>query len=324
MPDWTNRAPGGAPERTTSESERCHLLRWRARLIVVAMGMLLAAHVRAQEPAAPEGQAPIWQPSPTQSVELFPAGDVFPVYVADPHRPTNVIAVGFYTRTRIPESSSPRALLSAGGRFGMLRVSPTAQEGRSWQVSIDAGLDALFDSQYSNDGIGWDGNYGLTVTTAAQGSPFAFKVAVLHCSAHLGDEYEERTQMPRVNYTREEVSFATAWQPRERRLRLYGEVGIAYVMRSDGQERGRWQTGLEYEGRPTVLGGRMAWYAATDLSAMQELGWRLDTAIQGGLVTRNRGRTVRLFLQWYDGRSTLGQFIQYAEAAMSLGFKIDL
>jgi len=33
----------------------------------------------------------------------------------------------------------------------------------------------------------------LTVTTATSTSPLAFKIAVLHISAHLGDEYEERT-----------------------------------------------------------------------------------------------------------------------------------
>ena len=284
------------------------------------------AAVGAQDPVSqrPEEQRPTtWQPGPTRSVELFPAGEVFPVYAADPHRPTNQVAVGFYSRSEIPDASSPRTTLSGGGRFGVLRIDSTAPGGRSWQISIDAGLDAVFDSQYKNDGIGWDGNYGLTVTTAKAASPFAFKIALQHISAHLGDEYEERTRAARINYTREELTLAMSWQPRPR-ARVYGELGLAYRMRSEDQQRGRWQMGAEYERRPTVFGGRMAWYGALDFSMLEERDWRLDTSLQGGLVTRNKGRTYRVFMQWYDGRPMLGQFTRYSEAALSLGMKVDL
>ena len=71
----------------------------------------------------------------------------------------------------------------------MLRFGPARPEGRAWQVSIEAGFDALFDSGNRLDVVGWDGNYGLTVTTASS-SPLALKIALLHVSAHLGDEYQ--------------------------------------------------------------------------------------------------------------------------------------
>ena len=285
----------------------------------------LVSVVAAQDPAEePEAQRPlVWNPSPSRSVELFPAGELFPAYVADPHRPTNQIVSNFYTRTRIPEASSPRTMMAVGGRFGMLRVGQTTPGGRSWQVSLDAGIDALFDSQSKNDALGWDGNYGLTMTTIAKGSPYAIKVAVLHTSAHMGDEYQDRTGITRTNYTREEVAFAVA-RSMSPAWRVYGEFGIAYIMRSEEQRRGRWQGGVEYETKPTVFGGRMAWYAAGDFSGLQERDWRLDTSLQGGLVTRTNGLTYRIFAQWYDGRSTLGQFTKYAEASLSLGIKIDL
>ena len=144
-----------------------------------------------------------------------------------------------------PTRGSPRTTLAGGGRFGVLRIDSKTPKGWSWQISIDAGLDAVFDSQYKNDGIGWDGNYGLTVTTVKASSPFGFKVGVIHTSAHLGDEYEERTQTPRINYTREEVAPAMSWQPLKS-TRIYGEVGIAYRMRYERQERLRWEAGAEY------------------------------------------------------------------------------
>ena len=71
-----------------------------------------------------------------------------------------------------------------------MRIEPARPDGRVWQVSIEAGLDAYFDSQNRLDAVGWDGNYGLTVTTASS-SPIALKIAVLHISAHGGDEYQE-------------------------------------------------------------------------------------------------------------------------------------
>jgi Protein of unknown function (DUF1207) len=278
----------------------------------------------AQTPGQPpdEHKPPVWNPTSTRTFELFPAGDVYPVYVADPHRPTTGLSEAFYTRIRIPDSSSPRTWLTAGGRFGVARFGSTVPGGRFWQVSIDAGLDAVFDAQLKNDAIGWDGNYGLTVTTATAASPLAFKVAVLHVSAHLGDEYDDRTDLSRINYTREEVALGTAWRFKPR-WRAYGDVGIAYRMRSEGQERLRWQGGLEYEARPTVFRGRMAWYGALDLSALEERDWRLDTSLQGGLVTRLGGRAYRMFVQWYDGRAPIGQFTDYSEASLSLGLKLD-
>ena len=289
---------------------------------VLVLGVMSGAATASAQDTG-EQKPPVWQPSPTRSVELFPPGDIFPVYAADQHHPTNQLATNFYVRTRIPESSSPRTTLAGGGRFGVLRVASTTPTGRSWQISIDAGLDAVFDLQDKNDGIGWDGNYGLTVTTVKASSPFGFKVGVLHTSAHLGDEYEERTQTARINYTREEVAPAISWRPLKS-TRVYGEVGIAYRMRYERQERLRWEAGAEYERPPTVFGGRMAWYGAVDFSAMQERDWRLDTALQGGLVTRTRGRTYRMYVQWYTAVLTIAQFTCVSEAAFSLGLKLDL
>jgi hypothetical protein len=170
-----------------------------------------------------------------------------PVYVADPHRPTNTVVESFYTRTRAPQTSSPRTFLAGGGHFGMLRI----------------------------------------------------------------------------NYTREELALGLAWRFRPR-WRAYSELGFAYLMRSDEQEPWRWQSGVEYETRPVVFGGRMALYGAVDLSALEERSWRLDMSVQGGLVTRSAGHAYRIFAQWYDGRVPLGQFTRYSEASFSIGLKIDL
>ena len=197
-----------------------------------------------------------------RTLKLFPGGDLFPIYIADPHRPTNTILVDF-TRVDIEDTKSPRFRLSAGGRFGVLKIDPPSPGGRSWQISVDAGLDALFDSQNNQDAIGWDGNYGLTVATAS-GGPLAFKVGVLHTSAHMGDEYADRTGRQRHNYTREEV--AVGFSARMgRRWRTYAETGVAYLERYEQQEPWRVQGGIEYESPRSLWGDRFSWFWASDL-----------------------------------------------------------
>ena len=164
----------------------------------------------------------------------------------------------------IPDTSSPLTRLAGGGRFGVFVLTPATPEGRSWQVSIEAGLDALFDSQHRLDVVGWDGNYGLTATTAS-GGPVSMKFALLHVSAHLGDEYQDRTGRERINYTREEVSFGAAWRWSPR-WRAYGETGVAYRVGDPSLEPWRLQGGVEYDSGPGPCGRRFACYAAADLN----------------------------------------------------------
>ena len=285
---------------------------------------ILAPLAQAQPAPVDEGSEPRREPAWTlasgKTVKLFPSGDLFPIYVADPHRPTNAVLVNFNTRVGIEETSSPRIGLSGGGRFGLLKIAAPTPTGRSWQISLDAGLDALFDSQNKQDAIGWDGNYGLTVTTAS--GPLAFKFAILHVSAHLGDEYAERTGQQRRNYTREEL--AAGFSRRlGRRWRTYAETGVAYVERDEEQEPLRFQGGIEYESPRKLWGNRFSWYWASDLSSMQERGWRLDTTMQGGVTTSSEGRTFRVGLQVHDGRPTINEFFQSSETCITLGFWLD-
>jgi hypothetical protein len=294
---------------------------WRAPAILLLQVVLCARTVEAQ---GTEGQQrpPTWTHSSGTTFRLFPSGDVYPVYVADPHRATNTITALVLPRVRIEQTSTPRIGLGAGGRFGMLRIDSGTPGGRSWQVSVEAGLDAVFDSDHKQDAIGWDGNYGLTVTTASAW-PFAFKFAVLHQSSHLGDEYSVRTGRARLNYTREEFAVGVSWRM-ARHWRAYGETGVAYVGRSEGQEPWRAQGGLEYESRPIVFGGRFAWYGAAEFSGREERGWRLDSAVRGGIMTRTDGRTYRIGMGWTDGAPPLGEFFQTTEGWFTFGLWIDL
>jgi hypothetical protein len=293
-------------------------------MLVVAALLTATASPAFAQPSGPDPQMrdPEWTRESGTEWTLFPAGDVYPVYVADPHRPVNAMLFRFYRHLDIPGTSMRRTGLSGGGRFGMLRIDMAGPAHRSWQVSLDAGLDALFDSEYSDDAIGWDGNYGLTFTTASSGA-WSFKVAVLHVSAHIGDEYEERMHRTRIDYTREEVAVGVGWTP-SRRWRVYGESGRSYVLKMAEQEPWRVQSGVEYEAPPALFGGRFAWYGALDVASMQERGWRIDRALQGGIVARAGSRAYRLMIELYAGRPTVAEFFKQSETSVTVGIRIDL
>jgi hypothetical protein len=227
----------------------------------------------------------------------------------------------FYTRTEIPDTSGTRTMLKAGGRFGIVRWEAAAEGGRSWQLSIDAGLDAMFDSQNSLDNIGWDGNYGLTLTTASV-SRLAYKLGILHCSSHVGDEYIERTGRGRFGYSREELALGAryrigpAWS-------AYAELGLAYKQLHDLQEPWRAQLGAEWQAERTQVLGRFAWYGALDLQLWQERSFEPDVTIQGGLAAAGANRTWRFGVEYSHGRPPLGEFFRDTEARVSLGMWVD-
>ena len=195
-------------------------------------------------------------------------------------------------------------------------------EGRAWQASIEAGFDALFDSHHRLDVVGWDGNYGLTVTTASS-SRLALKIALLHVSAHVGDEYQTRTGRERINYTREELSLGVAWRWSPR-WRVYGETGAAYHRGDPALEPGACSRGSSTESGPGPCGQRFACFAAVDVSTMQERNWRVDVTADVGIVMQGVGRTSRIFLEWHDGRPTANEFFRDSVSSLSLGLKIDL
>jgi hypothetical protein len=286
-----------------------------ARLLLLPLALVLAASPRPDEVATPAFSG--------GRTLLFPPGDVFTVAIADPHRPVNAAAGHLHTGVAIEGAEGARVWLAAGGRFGILRRVPEQTGGRSWQLSVEAGFDALYDSENKADNVGYDGNYGLVLTTRAGGA-YSFKLAVLHTSGHVGDEWADRTGRRRLRYTREEIAFASA-RTLGAGTRVYGEIGRAhYRLNRDLQEPWRVQGGLERESPRALAQGRLGWYLAADLQAWEERAWRLDVAVEIGLAAYSAGRRWRLGVRWVDGRVPLGEFFRDRERWFSLGLWMDL
>ncbi len=253
-----------------------------------------------------------------------PGSDLYPRYIADPLRPTMAIQY-MSVSSDIPETGDRRFLFDLGGRFGLLRIHPAEQTEAGFQIDLQAAFLGMFDLEYSSDGIGWDGLYGMLLTWSS-GRGTALKFGMQHDSSHVGDEYMERTGRLRIGYTREEIVLGLSRELMPHLL-VYGEGAYGSTLANEEvQEPWRLQGGLQYEDADRLLRGRLGWYAALNVTSYEENDWDANFSIQAGLLApaRELDRSFRLGVAYYHGRSLIGEFSQFDEEYISVGFWIDL
>ena len=251
---------------------------------------------------------------------LFPDEAIYPVYIADPLRPTFNAQIQTYGHSAISNTGDDRFDLKLGANLLLYEIEFLNQP---WQWVLLGGFHGQFDNGQSQDNIGWDGIYGFNLTTR-QNKQLAWRLGIKHISAHIGDELIERTGRSRIGYTREEVRMGLAWSPQVSTT-LYTEAGYAYTLRNEIiQKPRRAQLGAQYQSPGKYWQGRINWYSAIDLSAYEENNWDINTTIQIGFSARSGPHHWRLGLEFYDGRSPLSEFFQDNERYTSLGLWFDL
>src|SRR5690606_29936445 len=254
-------APGGRARsgrrRRDAPIERCAL----ARLASAAL-LLLCIGSPGEPAAAAAFRAPEAPDSARFSLIPPPTPPLYAPYVADPRRPNFSFQWMSFSATNIADSGERRYGAKFGGLF--TRAESRARTGeRGWQLAVEGGFIAQFDRTRGEDVIGWDGIYGL-IATWRPSRAFAYRAGLHHVSAHVGDEYAERTGRQRIRYTRGELLAGVRASPGER-WHTYAEVGWAYDLRNEQlQQPWRAQLGLEYA---APWRGTAAWYAAADLHA---------------------------------------------------------
>ncbi len=245
------------------------------------------------------------------SFQVFPSSNLYPGYIADPRRPEFGVAVLGVPDPRIPDSGDRRVWLKLGGRFGLLRFG-------GWQFDIEPGFSGQFDIEHSLDNIGWDGIYNFLFSSALR-DDLRVQIGTKHVSSHVGDEYAERTGRRRIDYTREELAAGAIWSVTPR-WRTYAEAGWGFSPKEEvGQEPGRLQLGLEHEAPGSLGQGRLGWFAALDLGAMEERDWQVDPSLQIGLLVPAGDRRWRVGLGFHDGTVPLGEFFRVDETYVALG-----
>ncbi len=255
--------------------------------------------------------------------EFAPPRVLYPTYVADPRRPVFALTTVDTRESDIGAASDRRYSVRMGARFGILQLHREGDPEGGFELAADLGMLAQFDRENSTDNLGWDGLYGFHLAWLAH-PRLVLRMGMAHDSSHLGDEFIENTGRRRIEYTREELLAGMRYSPLES-LSVYAEYGWAYDMRNeDLMEEGRVQLGLEIEPEPMLWNRRLAPFAALDVSAFEEDDGEENLTVQLGVVRHGEGGSWRLGVEYYDGRSPIGEFFQERERHLAWGAWLDL
>jgi len=179
---------------------------------------------------------------------------------------------------------------------------------------------SLADSKTALISVDWV----AALNTTAQLGAFAVTMQLYHESSHLGDEYEDRFQAERVDWSREVVAGwvtygAGSW-------RLTG--GASYVL-FDGLSLPKAAAALGIDvggGRHRILAHAVEPVIGLYTEAAAATQWRLSNSAKLGLVFRGKQgtRRVGLAIIAHDGLSTQRQFFREESQYLGLEVRFDL
>lgn len=251
---------------------------------------------------------------------ILPLAQVYPRYIADPYRTAFAVKTLFYNRTDVPNSGKNYVALAMGGAFPLVQYNWQAVQS---QLVLEGGYHGFFDADQAEDNLGWEGIYAFYLASRFN-DRLATRIGYRHFSSHVGDEYAERNGRLRINYTREELRGGINWEVLAN-LQWYYDVGYAVSLRNKNrQKRWRHQTGLQYDRPKVFFDSALGWYAAMDVSLYEENDYATNTTLQSGFIVKRQQREWRFFIEYYNGRTQLGEFFENRESYYSLGFTIDI
>ncbi len=153
-----------------------------------------------------------------------------------------------------------------------------------------------------------------------------FELLLYHQSSHLGDETLDFGRRNRIDYAREAIRLLWSREILED-LRVYFGPTYNFGGADPKDIAGKWivQGGAEYQFRL----GQLPMYAAVDLQTKEENDWRVNTNAQLGLfLLEQEDESIihrpRVFLEYFNGNSNMGQYYNEHEATWMLGFGFEL
>jgi hypothetical protein len=211
------------------------------------------------------------------------------------------------------------AEVALGENFPVLALRRGAQPvtlGFGSQVYARFSLADSRNALISNDWV-----VGLN-STAILGA-WAFTVEAYHESSHLGDEYEDRFDAKRIDWTREVVA---AWASYTRGpWRITGNA--SYALRDELRlERPGASFGLDFRPPRRKGGGAIRPVGGVYLDASAATSWRVSSSFKAGVVLQATpgSREIGLAVIAHDGLSTQRQFFREESRYLGLEVRFDL
>ena len=152
--------------------------------------------------------------------------------------------------------------------------------------------------------------------------PWRIAAELYHESSHLGDEYAERFQRRRVDWTRE---VATLWVRRALGSFSASASGSYTLIDALPLSRGAVGAGVDYRGRLGRLGGSVVTpVAGVFAEALGYADWDVTTTARAGLeVGGDRGR-MGVSMVFLDGQSTMRQFYDRRSRYVGVELRFEL
>jgi hypothetical protein len=328
------RMSGSHRVRNVSRLQGGGMVGWRGhgwRCFSLALALCLPAAVEAQPRVS----------STRSGVDSPPAGSLLPEVrylrspLADANAPRIAVALMRTTLLASPGPERPPfeltnaqdAAIDHVAAVGIGAIFPLVQlatwEGGGLNLVVDGRVFARFRIEYrGRDDMGQDWFVGGAVEGARHS--LAGRLAVVHRSSHIGDEFVESTGAERIEFGGEELEARVAYDV-PGIGRLYG--GGSWVFRSylrwdprlralDVRDRGLVQFGADREWRPWS-DGRFTLFAGADYFSAERTQWRSAFSAAAGVgVATNRA--LRLTVRAFDGPSHVGEFFLTHERYISL------
>lgn len=209
---------------------------------------------------------------------------------------------------------------SIGTTVGLLRVDTSGHD-LAYQFDFFAVAHLRTTPQ---DVIAADYRFGIPLTW--QWGDWHGKLAYERTQSHLGDDYLRLNGLPPANkFVRNEVVLGL-----DRNfdgLRLYGTVGYAFSQEGmpDRSKKLRFDGGFEYV-MPQATGFSGTPFVACHVDAREATGYNPNAVAQVGWLWRNpyqRLANLRVYAEYYKGRSQFGQFQYDRESFYGVGIAGD-
>lgn len=179
---------------------------------------------------------------------------------------------------------------------------------------------SLADAKSSLISIDWLAGLNTTAWLGA----WALTLELYHESSHLGDEYGERFQISRLDWTREVITGWVAYSTGQWRF----TSGASYVFTDGlGLPRPAASFGVDFKGRPALAGvASLQPIAGVFTEGTSATSWRLSTSAKLGVavVTPGRSRQFAIAIIAHDGLSTQRQFFRQENQYLGVEIRFDL
>jgi len=207
-----------------------------------------------------------------------------------------------------------------GGTFGVARFTP---EWTDFEIQLD--LFGVVDSRFSEYDHLVAADYRVGIPLSVRRGPWVAKLAYEHTSTQLGNELIATNRARRIEYTKDEIVLGLSYVFDER-LRFYGQGGysVHQIIPTDPKKY-RFDVGFEWFPR-AATGPVGTPFVAANVGFRGEHPNDADITVQAGWLWRNPDRRfsqIRVFGEFYNGKSNFGQLFGTRESCGALGVSLD-